>query len=53
IEVLPEVVAAVGKHMDVYLDGGVMYGTDVIKALAIGAKAVFVGRPALWSLSYN
>ncbi|XP_040077815.1 hydroxyacid oxidase 1 [Ixodes scapularis] len=53
IEVLPEVVAAVGKHMDIYLDGGVMYGTDVIKALAIGAKAVFVGRPALWSLSYK
>ena len=38
--------------MEVYLDGGVRQGTDVLKALALGAKAVFVGRPALWGLAY-
>ncbi|KAK8786962.1 hypothetical protein V5799_023267 [Amblyomma americanum] len=54
IEALPEIVAAVnGSNTEVYLDSGVRYGTDVIKALALGAKAVFVGRPALWGLAYN
>ncbi|CAN7995082.1 unnamed protein product, partial [Ixodes hexagonus] len=53
IEVLPKIVRAVYGHMDVYLDGGVRQGTDVIKALALGAKAVFVGRPALWGLAYK
>ena len=38
--------------MEVYLDGGVRQGTDVLKALAMGAKAVFVGRPVLWGLAY-
>lgn len=37
--------------MEVYLDGGVFTGTDVFKALALGAKNVFVGRPALWGLT--
>ena len=37
---------------EVYLDGGVRRGTDVLKALALGARAVFVGRPALWGLAY-
>lgn len=37
--------------MEVYLDGGVRRGTDVYKALGLGAKAVFVGRPVLWGLS--
>ncbi len=39
--------------MEVYLDGGVRQGTDVMKALALGAKAVFVGRPVLWGLAYE
>ena len=39
--------------MEVYLDGGIRRGTDVFKALAIGAKAVFVGRPPLWGLAYK
>ena len=38
---------------EVYLDGGVRTGTDVFKALALGAKAVFVGRPAIYGLAYN
>lgn len=48
---MPEVVEAVGGRVEVYLDGGVRTGTDVLKALALGAKAVFVGRPILWGLA--
>ena len=36
-----------------YLDSGVRHGTDVFKALALGARAVFVGRPVLWGLAYQ
>uniref|UniRef100_G3MPH2 (S)-2-hydroxy-acid oxidase n=1 Tax=Amblyomma maculatum TaxID=34609 RepID=G3MPH2_AMBMU len=53
IEALPEVVAAVGDRMEVYVDGGVRSGADAAKALSLGARAVFVGRPALWGLAYN
>ena len=38
--------------MEVYLDGGIRNGTDIFKALALGAKAVFIGRPILWGLAY-
>lgn len=51
IEVLPEVVAAVAGRCEVYLDGGIRRGTDVLKALALGARAVLIGRPALWGLA--
>ncbi|XP_056623762.1 hydroxyacid oxidase 1 [Triplophysa dalaica] len=51
IEVLPEIVEAVEGKVEVFLDGGVRTGTDVLKALALGAKAVFVGRPILWALA--
>ena len=44
---------AVKGRVEVYLDGGVRQGTDVLKALALGAKAVFIGRPVLWGLSYQ
>jgi len=50
IEALPEVVAAVGGRIPVFVDGGVRRGTDVFKALALGAKAVGIGRPMLWGL---
>jgi 4-hydroxymandelate oxidase len=50
IEALPEVAAAVGNRIPVYVDGGVRRGTDVFKALALGAKAVGIGRPFLWGL---
>ena len=50
IEVLPEVVDAVGKHSEVYLDGGIRTGGDVLRALALGARAVLIGRPIFWGL---
>ncbi|XP_039295577.1 hydroxyacid oxidase 1 isoform X2 [Nilaparvata lugens] len=53
IEVLPSIVSAVGGRMEVYLDGGIRQGTDVFKALALGAKMVFMGRPALWGLAHS
>ena len=53
IDILGEVVEAVKGRVEVYLDGGVRQGTDVLKALALGAKAVFIGRPVLWGLSYQ
>ncbi|HMO59226.1 MAG TPA: alpha-hydroxy acid oxidase, partial [Roseiflexaceae bacterium] len=51
IEVLPEVVAAVAGRGVVLLDSGVRRGTDVLKALALGAQAVLIGRPYLWGLA--
>lgn len=51
IEALPEVVEAVAGQVEVYLDGGVTRGTDVLKAVALGARAVFLGRAALWGLA--
>ena len=50
IEALPEVVAEVNGRIPVFVDGGVRRGTDVFKALALGAKAVGIGRPMLWGL---
>jgi isopentenyl diphosphate isomerase/L-lactate dehydrogenase-like FMN-dependent dehydrogenase len=48
LDMLPEVVAAVGDRLEVYVDGGVRTGEDVLKALAIGARACWIGRPARW-----
>ncbi len=53
INALPEVVEAVGGRIPVLLDGGVRRGTDVAVALALGAEAVLVGRPALWGLAVD
>jgi 4-hydroxymandelate oxidase len=50
IEALPEVVNEVGNRIPVFVDGGVRRGTDVFKALALGARAVGIGRPFLWGL---
>jgi 4-hydroxymandelate oxidase len=52
-DALAEVVAAVGDRAEVYVDGGVRRGTDVVKALALGARAVLVGRPVLWGLAVD
>ena len=51
IEVLPEIVAAVGDRAEVFIDGGFRRGTDVVKALALGARAVLIGRPYLYGLA--
>ena len=53
IRVLPEVVGAVGGDVEVVMDGGVRRGSDVVKALALGAKAVMIGRAYLWGLAAN
>jgi 4-hydroxymandelate oxidase len=50
IEALPEVVEAVNGRIPVFVDGGFRRGADVFKALAMGAKAVGIGRPMLWGL---
>ncbi|MBK1702781.1 alpha-hydroxy acid oxidase [Thiococcus pfennigii] len=50
ISVLPEVVAAVGDRIEVWMDGGVRSGQDIIRARALGAKAVLVGRPMVYAL---
>ncbi|THF85814.1 alpha-hydroxy-acid oxidizing protein [Deinococcus sp. KSM4-11] len=51
LEALPEIVDAVAGRAEIYLDGGVTRGTDVLKSLALGAKAVFIARPALYGLA--
>jgi len=51
IECLPEVVDAVAGRATVLVDGGFRRGTDVFKALALGAKGVLVGRPYIWGVS--
>jgi 4-hydroxymandelate oxidase len=48
---LPEVAAAVGDETEIYVDGGIRSGSDVLTALALGATAVFVGRPSIWGLA--
>jgi len=48
---LPEIIKAVGGRMPVLVDSGFRRGTDIIKALAMGAQAVCVGRPYLWGLA--
>ncbi len=52
-EVLPHVVEAAGDLCEIYVDGGVRRGSDVLKAIALGARAVLVGRPVLWGLCVN
>jgi len=51
IDALGEIVTAVRNQAEVFMDGGIRRGTDILKALALGAKAVLVGRPILWGLS--
>jgi isopentenyl diphosphate isomerase/L-lactate dehydrogenase-like FMN-dependent dehydrogenase len=51
IDALPEVVDAAEGRVEVFVDGGIRRGTDVVKALALGARAAMVGRPVLWGLA--
>ena len=53
IDVLAEVVEAVDGRSEVFLDGGIRRGTDVVKALALGARAVLIGRAMLWALAVD
>jgi isopentenyl diphosphate isomerase/L-lactate dehydrogenase-like FMN-dependent dehydrogenase len=53
IRLLPDIVDAVGSDVEVLLDGGIRRGGDVAKALALGAKAVLIGRAYLWGLAAN
>jgi 4-hydroxymandelate oxidase len=48
IDILPDIVDTVGGKVDILMDGGIRHGTDALKALASGAKAVLIGRPAIW-----
>jgi 4-hydroxymandelate oxidase len=50
---LPDIVEAAGDRIEVYVDGGVRTGVDVLRALALGARAVLIGRPYLWALAIN
>jgi len=51
LEMLPEIVEAVGDKLTVIFDSGIRTGVDIIKALSLGAKAVFVGRPPIYGLA--
>ena len=53
IRALPAVADAVGSQIEVVLDGGIRRGSDVVKALALGARAVMIGRAYLWGLAAN
>ena len=53
IRSLPAVVDAVGTQIEVLLDGGIRRGSDVVKAMALGAKAVMIGRAYLWGMAAN
>lgn len=53
IDALSEIVDTVQGRIEVYLDGGIRTGSDVLKSLALGAKCVFIGRPAVWGLAYK
>jgi 4-hydroxymandelate oxidase len=50
---LPYIADAVGDKIDILVDGGIRRGTDIVKALALGARAVLIGRPILWGLAHN
>ena len=53
IEVLPEIVKAVKGRAEIYLDGGVRRGSDIVKAIALGANACMIGRPYMYGLAAN
>ncbi len=53
IETLPEIASAVGDRLEVFLDSGIRRGLDVLKAIALGARAVLMGRPLFWGLAVN
>ena len=52
-DALDEIVDAVDGNAEVYVDGGIRRGTDIVKALALGARAVLIARPAVWGLALD
>jgi 4-hydroxymandelate oxidase len=52
-DALPEIAAAVARKAELYVDGGIRRGTDIVKALALGARAVLVARPVIWGLAID
>jgi 4-hydroxymandelate oxidase len=52
-EALPEIADAVGDGAEIYVDGGIRRGVDILKAIALGARAVLIGRPYLWALAVD
>jgi len=53
IDALPSIVNAVNSDIDILIDGAIRRGTDILKAIALGANGVLVGRPIIWGLSYD
>jgi 4-hydroxymandelate oxidase len=53
VETLPEIAAAVAGRTELYLDSGIRRGSDVLKALALGVRAVGIGRPLFWGLAVD
>ncbi|WSQ09931.1 alpha-hydroxy-acid oxidizing protein [Streptomyces sp. NBC_01231] len=53
LDCLPEIVDEIGERAEVYLDGGIRSGGDILKAVALGARAVLIGRPYLWGLAVD
>lgn len=53
IDALPDIVHCVQNRIEIFVDGGIRRGTDILKALALGAKAVLIGRPLVWGLACN
>jgi 4-hydroxymandelate oxidase len=51
--VIGEIASALSGKAEVYVDGGIRRGTDILKALALGARAVLIGRPVIWGLAVN
>ena len=52
-DAVPEVAAAIAGKAELYVDGGIRRGTDIVKALALGARAVLVARPVIWGLALD
>ena len=53
IDALYPITQAVAGRCEIYVDGGIRRGTDILKALALGARAVLIGRPVIWGLAVN
>ncbi|HLB57861.1 MAG TPA: alpha-hydroxy acid oxidase [Gammaproteobacteria bacterium] len=53
IAALPEIIEAINTNLTVFIDGGIRRGTDIIKAIALGADAILIGRPIIWGLIQN